>query len=119
MTPTAGGSGGRNRRNAVGLVWRSNLRRGWRRGWHSPPWSAQATTTAFTGFVVGLPLGAAAGRLVWSSFATNIGVIAVTRVPGWSLASLAVGVLVLANALAVPVAVVARHQSTLRLLTPR
>ena len=61
----------------------------------------QATTVAVVGVVVGVPLGIVVGRLVWNAFATNLGAVPVPAVPGLTIAALAVGVLVVANVLAV------------------
>ncbi len=61
----------------------------------------QTTTVAMIGIVLGVPLGIAAGRWVWSAFATNLGVVAVPVVAVWVVASIAAGTLVVANVLAV------------------
>lgn len=60
----------------------------------------QATTVAVIGIVAGIPLGVAAGQVVWRAFATNLGVVPVPVVPVWFLAGLAAGVLAAANMLA-------------------
>ena len=44
--------------------------------------SWQTTTVAAIGIVLGVPLGIAAGRLVWNAFASNLGVVAVPVVDG-------------------------------------
>jgi hypothetical protein len=51
----------------------------------------QATTVALFGIVVGIPLGLAAGQLVWRTFATNLGAVPVATVPVWLIASLGRG----------------------------
>jgi hypothetical protein len=61
----------------------------------------QATTLALVGIVVGIPLGVAAGGAVWRAFATRLGVIAVSVVPVWLMVAVGVGVVVVANLLAV------------------
>ncbi len=61
----------------------------------------QATAVALVGILLGLPLGIAVGRVVWQAFATNFGVVPVPVVPAAPLATLAGGVLVAANVLAV------------------
>ena len=61
----------------------------------------QATTVALVGIVIGVPLGIIVGRVVWNAFATNLGAVPVAAVPGSTIATLAIGVLVVANALAV------------------
>jgi putative ABC transport system permease protein len=67
----------------------------------------QATTLALIGVLVGVPLGVVAGRAVWSSFATNLGVVPVAIVPNGLIVLLAVGVLLVANLIAVGPAVAA------------
>ncbi len=77
----------------------------------------QATTIAVVGIVVGIPLGIVVGRVVWNAFATNLGAVPVAAVPGGTIAVLAVGVLVVANALAViPAMTAARRRSVGQLL---
>lgn len=77
----------------------------------------QATTVALAGIVVGVPLGIVVGRVVWNAFATNLGAVPVAAVPGLTIAVLALGVLVVANALAViPAATSARRRSVGQLL---
>jgi ABC-type antimicrobial peptide transport system permease subunit len=68
----------------------------------------QATTIALAGIAVGVPVGIAAGRVLWRVFATNFGVVPVPVVPAL-LAALAAGVLAAANLLAaVPALLAAR-----------
>ncbi len=77
----------------------------------------QATTVALVGIVVGIPLGIVVGRLIWKAFATNLGAVPVTTVPASSIAALALGVLVVANLLAViPAVASARRRSVGQLL---
>ena len=72
----------------------------------------QATTVALVGIVIGIPLGIVVGRVVWDAFATNLGAVPVAAVPGSTIAALAIGVLVVANALAViPAVTSARRRS--------
>lgn len=77
----------------------------------------QATTVALVGIVVGVPLGIIVGRIVWNVFATNLGAVPVAGVPGLMIAALALGVLVVANVLAViPAVTSARRRSVGQLL---
>ena len=55
----------------------------------------QTITILLVAVVLGLPLGVAAGHLVWTGFATSLGVVPVTAVP---LAALIIGMLVLVAA---------------------
>lgn len=61
----------------------------------------QAATVAVAGVAVGVPLGLAAGRLIWSAFARYLGVVPVAVLPGWLIVTLAVGVVAAALAIAV------------------
>ncbi len=77
----------------------------------------QATTVALVGIVIGIPVGIVVGRVVWNAFATNLGAVPVAAVPGLTIAALAIGVLVVANALAViPAVTSARKRSVGQLL---
>ncbi len=77
----------------------------------------QATTVALVGIVVGIPLGVAAGKLIWRDFATNLGVVPVVTVPGWLIAVLGAAVLLVANLLAiVPALAAARAPTVAQLL---
>ena len=78
--------------------------------------SWQTTTVAAIGIVLGVPLGIAAGRLVWNAFASNLGVVAVPVVTPWVVAAIAVGTLVVANLLAVGPALVASRTRAASLL---
>jgi hypothetical protein len=71
--------------------------------------SWQTTTVAVIGIVIGVPLGIAGGRLIWSAFATNLGVSVDPVVTASLLAAVALGTLVVANVLAlVPALIAAR-----------
>jgi ABC-type lipoprotein release transport system permease subunit len=78
--------------------------------------SWQTTTIAVIGVVLGVPLGIAAGRAVWSAFASNVGVETVPVVTVGLLALVALGALVVANVLAVVPAVVAARARPASLL---
>ncbi len=70
----------------------------------------QATTVAAVGIVIGVPLGVAVGHLVWSGFATNLGVVPDPVIPALGIAVLATGAVVVANALALGPAFVSARQ---------
>jgi hypothetical protein len=70
----------------------------------------QATTVAVVGIVVGVPVGVALGHLVWNAFATNLGVVPDSVIPALGIAGLVVGVLVVANVLAIGPALVSARQ---------
>jgi predicted lysophospholipase L1 biosynthesis ABC-type transport system permease subunit len=71
----------------------------------------QTTTVTLIGIVIGVPIGIAAGRAVWSAFANNLGVGTEPVVTIWVIAAVAVATLVVANVLAVvPAFVAARAQ---------
>ena len=77
----------------------------------------QATTVALVGVVIGVPLGIVVGRVIWNDFAANLGAVPVAAVPGLTLAALALGVLIVANVLAVvPAVISARRRSVGQLL---
>lgn len=77
----------------------------------------QATTVAGVGILVGVPLGAAVGQVVWRAFASNLGVLPVPTVPVWAIAVLAIGALVTTNLLAMaPAIAAARSKSAGQLL---
>jgi ABC-type lipoprotein release transport system permease subunit len=76
----------------------------------------QATTVALFGIAVGIPLGVAVGQVVWRAFATNLGAVPVATVPAWLIAALGVGVLVVANLLAIAPALAAGSRSAGQLL---
>jgi putative ABC transport system permease protein len=62
---------------------------------------AQATTIAIVALVVGIPLGAVAGRLIWSAIASTIGLAADAVFPFALVALGAVGFLITLNVIAV------------------
>jgi ABC-type lipoprotein release transport system permease subunit len=70
----------------------------------------QATTVAVVGIVIGVPLGVAVGHLVWNGFATNLGVVPDPVIPAVGIAVLAIGAVVVANALALGPAFVSARQ---------
>ncbi|HEY5990701.1 MAG TPA: FtsX-like permease family protein [Streptosporangiaceae bacterium] len=71
----------------------------------------QATTVAIIGTAAGVPLGIAAGRAIWRAFAINLGAVAVPAVRDWLIVTLATGILVAANVLAIfPAVSAARSQ---------
>ena len=77
----------------------------------------QATTVALVGLVVGLPLGVIVGRAVWHAFAVNLGVVPVSVIEASTLLVVALGVLLVANVLAIGPALVsarAKPDSLLR-----
>ncbi len=78
--------------------------------------SWQTTTVALIGIVLGVPLGIAGGRLVWTAFASNLGVVSIPVVTVWVIAAVVVGTLVVANLLAVGPAVVASRSKAAALL---
>jgi putative ABC transport system permease protein len=71
----------------------------------------QATTIAIIALVVGLPLGAAVGRSVWSTIAGSVGVATDASFPLILLAAGAVGLVVVLNTIAVVPAHSARRLS--------
>ena len=81
--------------------------------------SWQATTLAFVGVVVGVPLGLVIGKTVWNAFANNLGVVPVTVVPALLIAAITVGVLVGANVIAIAPALVATRSKPGDLLDRR
>ena len=76
----------------------------------------QSTTIAAVGIVIGVPVGVVAGRAVWRSFATNLGVVPVTVIEAWGLAILAAAVLLFANLLAIGPALAAARSRPAALL---
>ena len=81
--------------------------------------SWQATTLALVGIVIGVPLGLAVGQEVWRTFASNLGVVPVSVVPIWFVVGLVVGVLVVANLLAIAPALAASRSRPGQLLRER
>jgi ABC-type lipoprotein release transport system permease subunit len=76
----------------------------------------QSVTIALVGIVVGVPVGVAAGRVIWQAFAGNLGVLPQPIVVVWAIAAVAAGALVVANILAVAPAVVASRSRPALLL---
>jgi hypothetical protein len=76
----------------------------------------QATTVALAGIAVGVPVGVAAGRVLWRVFATNFGVVPVDVVEPVLIAALVAGVLAVANLLAAVPALLAARSQPARLL---
>jgi hypothetical protein len=61
----------------------------------------QSTTIAIVGIVLGVPIGIAAGRVIWRAFASNLGVVPVDIAPVHLIVLFALGVLVVGAGLAV------------------
>jgi ABC-type lipoprotein release transport system permease subunit len=78
--------------------------------------SWQATAVALAGIAAGVPLGIAAGNVVWRVFATNVGVVPLTVVEALPVAALAFGVLAAANVLAFFPALLAARSRPAQLL---
>jgi ABC-type antimicrobial peptide transport system permease subunit len=76
----------------------------------------QATALVAVGIVVGVPLGIVLGRQVWSTFANNLGVVPVPVVQPLLLAAIVLGILVVANLLAMAPAFAARRSKPQQLL---
>ncbi len=76
----------------------------------------QATTLAFAGIVVGVPVGIVVGQAVWREFANNLGAVPVSVVPVWLIGLLIAGVLLGANLIAVAPALVATRSKPRDLL---
>ncbi len=76
----------------------------------------QATTIAVVGTVIGVPVGIAAGHVVWRAFASNLGFVAVPFVTAWVIVVLGLGALVLANVFALGPALAAGRGSAGALL---
>jgi len=76
----------------------------------------QATTLAVVGAIIGAPLGILIGRAVWDTFANNLGAVPVPVVPLWLLTALLAGVVMVANLIAVPPALVATRSKPDELL---
>jgi len=69
----------------------------------------QATTLVLVALLVGVPVGIAAGRWIWTLFADELGVVAVSRVPWLAIALLIPGAVLVANLVATaPAAAAAR-----------
>jgi hypothetical protein len=78
--------------------------------------SWQATAVALVGIAAGVPLGIAAGNVLWRVFATNFGVVPLTVVEALPVAALAFGVLAAANVLAFFPALLAARSRPAQLL---
>ena len=78
--------------------------------------SWQTTTIALIAILIGVPLGIAAGRLIWSAFADNLGVGTQPVVTAAKMAGIALGALIVANILAVVPALVAARERPASLL---
>ncbi len=77
----------------------------------------QATTMALVGILIGVPIGVVIGRVIWLAFANNLGAVPVAVVPISVLALIVVGVMTVANLIAVLPAIAAtrsRPQALLR-----
>jgi ABC-type antimicrobial peptide transport system permease subunit len=74
----------------------------------------QATTTVGVGLLVGVPVGALIGRALWDQFARQLNVVAQPRLPLTALFGIALGAVVVGNAVAVVPARVARRVATSR-----
>jgi ABC-type lipoprotein release transport system permease subunit len=73
--------------------------------------SWQTTTIALIAIVIGVPLGVAAGRVVWSAFADNLGVGTQPVVASARILAIALGALLVANVLAsIPAFLAARER---------
>lgn len=72
--------------------------------------SWQTTTIAIIAIVVGIPLGIAAGRLVWSAFADNVGVGTLPVVTVVAIVAVGLGTLIVANVLAIVPALIAARE---------
>ena len=76
----------------------------------------QSVTIAVVGIVLGLPLGIAAGRVIWRAFASNLGVVPVDIAPVRLILLFAIGVLLAGCLLAfVPAALAARTRPAVAL----
>ena len=80
--------------------------------------SWQATTLALIGIAIGVPVGVLTGQAIWNAFAGNLGAVPLAVVPVWLVVTLAAGVLVVANLLAIGPALVATRSKPARLLQP-
>ncbi|HJT37931.1 MAG TPA: ABC transporter permease [Actinomycetota bacterium] len=61
----------------------------------------QSSTFIVVSLAFGILAGVIAGRLLWNAYANQLGILAVPRVPAWTLALLVPAALLLANGLAV------------------
>ncbi|HEY6472622.1 MAG TPA: FtsX-like permease family protein [Acidimicrobiales bacterium] len=77
----------------------------------------QTTTIAVIAIVIGVPLGIATGRFVWSAFADNLGVSTQPVVTAAKILGVALGALIVANVLALIPAFIAARARPASLLT--
>ena len=78
----------------------------------------QATTIAFISIVIGLPLGAIAGRLAWRFFVNQLGYVPITIIPLLGVVIAIPAVIALANLIAsIPARTAARMQPAVVLRT--
>jgi hypothetical protein len=73
--------------------------------------AVQATTIALVGIAVGIPIGVAAGRVVWTEFASSLNVVVLADVPLPALLGVGIGLVLVANLAALPRAWFARRLS--------
>jgi hypothetical protein len=71
--------------------------------------AVQATAVAAVGAIVGVPLGVAAGRALWSEFAGGLNVVVVRDVPLAAVAATVLGLIAIGNLIGVPRAWFARR----------
>jgi FtsX-like permease family len=78
----------------------------------------QATMITTFALVIGIPIGVAIGRWLWSRFADQVGLVPESAVAAWAIALLVPGALLLANAVAaLPARAAARVRPALVLRT--
>jgi ABC-type lipoprotein release transport system permease subunit len=78
----------------------------------------QSTIAVAIGTVVGVPLGVVAGRTLWNLFARNIHAVPAPSIPVLNIVLIALGALLLANAVAaIPGRIAARTPTALVLRT--
>ncbi|HXT91872.1 MAG TPA: FtsX-like permease family protein [Trebonia sp.] len=76
----------------------------------------QAGTVAVVGVAVGIPVGLAVGRVIWTTFAANLGVVPVAIIPGWLIAAIAAGFVATSLVIAVLPAVATARTRTSQML---
>jgi hypothetical protein len=76
----------------------------------------QTTTFTLVGILFGVPLGVIAGRATWNLFAEELGVVPVAVISAWFIGTLAVGIVVAANLLAIAPALSAARSKPGRLM---
>ena len=67
----------------------------------------QASTTMLIALVIGIPVGAVAGRALWTTFAHALDVVAAPDVPVITIVAVGLAALVVANLIALPTALAA------------